>query len=155
MRDLRDVREAVLIENAEAASGSERSRILSPLVSASLKPTHRHLMRGGLAFGDEVVFGAEVGKHLGLGLGSVDAEIEEVNQVTFIDYAIAAPGSVQGLLHAGHDVVAGLFALVVFFGDLILANLLKQLLVLVDEEIHLPDGTVNVVLGAFDMAVDL
>lgn len=51
--------------------------------------------------------------------------------------------------------IAGLFALVVFFGDLILANLLKQLLVLVDEEIHLSDGTVNVVLGALNVAVDL
>ena len=51
--------------------------------------------------------------------------------------------------------VAGLLALVVLFRDFFPANLLKQLLVLIDEEVHLADGTVDSVLSALKVAVDL
>jgi len=155
LRDLRHIGQAGVVKHAEAAPGSKLSRIFSPLVRASLQPPHGHFMRGGLALADQLVLHAEVGKHLSLRLGSVDAQVKQVDQVALVNHAIAATGGTESLLHASHDVVAGLFALVIFLGNLFLADLLKQLLVLVDEEIHLPDGAVDVVLGALNVAVDL
>jgi len=144
-----------VVKHAEAAPGSKLGRIFRPFVRASLQPPHGHFMRGSLPFADQLVLHAEIGKHLSLRLGGVDTQVKKVDQVTLVNHTIAATGGAESLLHASHDVVAGFFALVVFLGNLFFADLLKQLLVLVDEEIHLPDGAVDVVLGALNVAVDL
>jgi len=111
-------------------------------------------VRGSLTVGDELVLHVQVGKDFSLRLSGIDTQVEQVDQVALINHAVTRPGSVQRLLHAGHDVIPGFLTLVVFFGDLVLANLLKQLLVLVDKEVHFADGTVYMVLGAFDLAID-
>lgn len=110
-------------------------------------------MRGSVAIGDQLVLHVQVGQDFGLSLRSVNTQVEQIDQVSLVDHAVAATGSVQSLLHAGHDVVLGLFQFVLFFGDLILADLLQELGVLVHQEVHLAQCAVDVVLSAFKVAV--
>lgn len=153
MRNLRHIGQAILIKDAEATPLGKRLWAVHPLVSARLQPPHGHLMRGSLTLRDKLVLHMEVDIDLRLGLGSVNAEVKQVDEVALVNHAIPAAGSGQTLLHGRHDVILGFFALVVFLGNLFLADLLKQLLVLVDEEIHLADGAVDVVMGALNVAV--
>ena len=110
-------------------------------------------MRRRFALRDQLVFEVQVSEHLGLRLRGVDAEVEQVDHVAFVDHAIAATRGIKSLLHARHDVIAALFALVILFGDLFLADLLQQLLVLVGEEVHLADRAVDVVLRPLEMTL--
>ena len=154
MRDLWNIGQAGFIKHAETAPLGKRLWAVHPLISARLQPPHGHLMRGSLALRYKLVLHMEVGIDFRLSLGSVNAEVKQVDEIALVNHAIPAAGSGQTLLHGRHDVILGFFALVIFLGDLFLADLLKQLLVLVDEEIHLADGAVDVVLGALNVAVD-